>query len=253
MSSRSRHLAVLFLTLSLVVIAPISAFAQDAPARVSERLRHKDRLASADLPANTVAAVFTVAPGVTASVRARTAERPPARIRQKGEAPQVPPGAPDPVPQETMDRIAVALGGGAGDRGVRMPGNPVYGNVAFSLRRMGVNEAGDLDAALSYDLDPSAAATQFIKNSAGSMTIRLRVEEGKTYVVDFSVKSSGSGIYRVETSGGSRDFEDNQGQLEHVLVVLEATESGWTEVDIGRMGDSRHWVLEVRVSRIEMA
>ena len=52
MLARSQFQAVFFLALSLLVAAPLAAYAQDGPVRLSERLRHRDRLATADLPAD---------------------------------------------------------------------------------------------------------------------------------------------------------------------------------------------------------
>lgn len=260
MSLHPRCMAVLFLALSLVVAAPIAAFAQDAPVRVSERLRHKDRLAAVDLPANTVVAEFTLASVAAAPVRVEVVRAVPARAGREMQTPPVPPVAPDPLPSETMDLVAVALGGGGGGGGggagaasgdFQNPGPPVLNHIELSARRPWVNEKGYLYFLLPFSLNPSSPSINFNKNFPGSLTVKLKVQEGETYLVDFSVKSWGSGTYRIETSGGSQEFADTQGKLEHVLVVLHATESGWTDIKFDRTGDSGHDLFTVHVDRME--
>ena len=256
-----RCLTIPLVALSLVVAAPIGAFAQDAPVRVSERLRHKDRLAAVDLPANTVVVELTLASVPAAPVRLGVIKAVPARAGRESLAPRVPPVAPDPLPSATMDLVAVALGGGGGGGGgggagaasgdFQNPGPPVLDHIELSARRPWVNEKGYLNFVLPFSLNPSSPSINFNKNFPGSLTVKLKVEEGETYVVDFSVKSWGSGTYRVETSGGSQEFADTQGKLEHVLVVLHATETGWTDIEFDRAGDSGHYLYSVRVDRME--
>lgn len=255
MLPRPRCIAVLCLTLSLLVAAPIVASAQDARVRVSERLRHRDRLAAVDLPVNTVAAEFTLASKAAAPVRVRAVRAAPARAGWELEAPRVPPVPPSPVPKGTMELVGAALGGGggggAGGGDFQNPGPPVLDHIELSARRLWVNEKGYLDFLLPYQLNPSMPSINFNKNFPGSMTVRLKVEEGKTYVVDFAVKSWGQGTYRIETSGGTQEFEDIQGKLEHILVALNATESGWTDIKFDRTGDTGHYLFTVHVDRME--
>jgi hypothetical protein len=258
MSFRPRIKSVVLLAVSLLIAAPMAASAQDRAVRVPERLRHRDRLAAVDLPANTVAAAFSVAPGVArARVRARVVRGAPAGANRELQAPTNPPAPPDPMEPETMNLVAVALGGGGGGGGagaaadIQNPGPPVLDHIELSARRLWVNEKGYLDFILPYELNPSTPSINFNKNFPGIMTVRLKVEEGKNYLVDFSVKSWGQGTYRVETSGGEQEFDDPQGKLEHVLVALSATESGWTNVKFQRLGDSGHYLFTVHVDRIE--
>ena len=55
----------------------------------------------------------------------------------------------------------------------------------------------------------------------------------------------------METSAGDQEFEDVQGKLEHVLVALNATESGWTSLEFNRTGDTGHYLYSVKVDRVE--
>ena len=255
MSHRPRCMAVLFLAVSLVVAVPVVGSAQDAQVRVPERLRHKDRLTTVDLPANTVAAEFTLAPSASTPVRVRAVGARPARAQRGVEAPPAPPAPPDPIEPETMDLVGNAIGGGgfggAAPGGFQNPGPPVLDHIELSARQMWVNEKGYLDFVLPYQMNPSTPSINFNKNFPGQMTVKLKVEEGKSYLVDFAVSSWGKGTYKVETSGGAQEFDDPQGKLEHVLVALHATESGWTDVRFERLGDSGHYLYTIIVNRME--
>jgi len=254
MRPRSQGTARLLLILTFLVVGPASAFSQDAQVRVSERLRHKNRVASVDLPANTVVAEFTLASRDAAPVRVRAVRRTPARASREVSAPATPPVPPDPVEPQTLDLLGVALGGGFGGAGAgdfQNPGPPVLDHIELSARTLWIHEKGYLDFVLPYQLNPSTPSINFNKNFPGVMTVRLKVEEGKTYLVDFAVSSWANGTYRVETSGGEQEFDDPQGKLEHVLVALNATESGWTNVRFQRLGDSGHYLFTVHVDRME--
>jgi hypothetical protein len=252
MSHRPNWTRAVLLTLSLIVAAPLAAFAQDARVRVPERMRHRDRMSAVALPATVVAAEFTLAPA--APVRARAVRRAPARAAGDLEAPPAPPVPPDPMAPETMDLLSEALGGGgfggAGAGGFQNPGPPVLDHIELSARQTWANEKGYLDFLLPYDINPATPSINFNKNFPGRLTVRLKVEEGKTYLVDFAVSSWGSGTYSVETSGGEQEFDDPQGNLEHVLVALNATESGWTDVRFDRTGTG-HYLYTVTVDRME--
>jgi hypothetical protein len=114
-----------------------------------------------------------------------------------------------------------------------------------------VGEKGYVKFFLPYSIDPSAASTDFNTNYPGAMTVVLKVEQGKTYLADFAVKSWGAGTYVVETEGGSQEFGDPQGKLEHVLVALQATESGWIDVKFQRTEGTGYYLYSVKVDRME--
>ena len=64
----------------------------------------------------------------------------------------------------------------------------------------------------------------------------MKVEKDGLYLVDIAVKAKGAGVYKVETESGGQEFEDANGQLEHVLIGLSANASGWTTVRMNRSG-----------------
>ena len=245
MLARSHLQAVFFLALSLLVAAPLAAYAQDSPARISERLRHRNRLAAVDLPATTVA----VAP----PPRVRAVRRAPARQGLDVEAPPAPPAPPDPVKPETLDLVGNALGGGgfAGPGGFQNPGPPVLDHIELTPRQPWFHDKGNVRTVLAYTVSTGTAPSwQFNTNFPGGMTVNLKVEEGRTYLVDFAVSSWGNGTYRVETDAGDQEFADAGGDLEHVLVGLNATESGWVKVQLSREGTG-YYAYSVIVNRME--
>jgi len=154
-----------------------------------------------------------------------------------------------------MDLVGKALGGGgfggAGGRDVQSPGPPVLDHIELSARRPWVQEKGYVKFFLPYSINPAAASTDFNTNYPGSMTVVLKVEQGATYLADFAVKSWGAGTYVVETEGGSQEFGDPQGNLEHVLVALQATESGWIDVKFERPEGTGYYLYSVKVDRME--
>lgn len=249
MSARPHFQAFFFLALSLLVAGP--AYAQDRPVRVSEQVRHRDRLATVDLPANTVAVEFTVAP----APRVRAVRAAPTRQGSGVEAPPPAPTSRDPIEPETMALVGNALGGGGFGGGAsgdfQNPGPPVLDHIELTPRQPWFNERGNVHTVLAYSASTgSVPSWNFNKNFPGLMTVNLKVEEGATYLVDFSVSSWGSGTYRVETDSGDQEFADNGGDLEHVLVALNASESGWVSVRLKREGTG-HYTYAIIVNRME--
>jgi len=80
------------------------------------------------------------------------------------------------------------------------------------------------------------SAIRFDEEMNGSAGIKLMVHQGDIYLLDFAVRSLGSGSYTVETAGGSEQFADTAGNREHILLALSASSSGWTTVRINRQG-----------------
>lgn len=77
---------------------------------------------------------------------------------------------------------------------------------------------------------------RFDESIPGRAVVGLNLNVGHTYLIDFLVKGEGKGDYSVETSAGIQPFPDPKGERTHVLVALDAQESGWTEVSLRRDG-----------------
>jgi hypothetical protein len=246
----TRTMRLLVACLTLPIAIPLAVSAQEGGVRVSERLRHKNRLAAVALPASVVAAEFTVAPSAARSFRPEG--RPlRARVRLAESAPT--PVPPSPLPAPTLDLLGEALGGGglggAGSRDFQNPGPPVLDHIELSARTPWVNEKGNVEFFLPYDVDPDVPSVNFNKNFPGLFYVNLKLEEGKSYLVDVAVSSWGAGAYKVEVNGSEQEFADPQGNLEHLLIALQATESGWVKIDIIREGTG-YYMYSVTADRV---
>ena len=152
------------------------------------------------------------------------------------------PEPPAPLDAKIKSGILQSLGGG-GD--IPAPGEikaqskPVLEHIVLSAKQPFFSERGFLTLTLAYTVHPETAIN-FNSNFPGSAGVKLKVEEGRTYLLDFAVKSWGSGTYLVETESGNQEFADTSASKEHILVALNATSSGWTTVRLNRDGTDYH-------------
>jgi hypothetical protein len=70
---------------------------------------------------------------------------------------------------------------------------------------------------------------------SGSVGIKVHVEEGSQYLLDFSVKSAVPGLYTVKSEGVEQEVSDPDGAREHVLLVINAEKTGWTTIRLNRV------------------
>lgn len=161
------------------------------------------------------------------------------------------PGPPAPLDSSIKSRILKNLGGN-GDipaaPDIKAQAQPALEHLLLSAQQPFFSEQGFLTLALAYSVHPETSIT-FNRNYPGSTGVKLKVVKGRTYLLDFAVKSSGSGSYRVETEGGKQEFEDQAASKEHILVALHATRSGWTTVRLNRQGTDYHLYF-VEITRV---
>ncbi len=131
---------------------------------------------------------------------------------------------------------------------IKAQSKPVLEHIVLSAKQPFFSERGFLTLALAYSFHPETAIN-FNRNFPGSAGVKLKVEEGRTYLLDFAVKSRGSGTYLLETESGQQEFADKSAQKEHILVALNATSSGWTTVRLNRDGTDYH-LYYVEVTRV---
>jgi hypothetical protein len=149
------------------------------------------------------------------------------------------PDPPEPIDPSMMKDILASIGGEGG--GIPSAGNveaapePVLEHIVLTSRKPYYDEKGYLTLTLPYNYHPESAIV-FNKNFPNIMGVKLKVEEGGLYLVDYAVNAIGAGVYKVETESGEQEFEDGNGKLEHVLVALSAEASGWTTVRMSRAG-----------------
>jgi len=166
------------------------------------------------------------------------------------------PNAQTPEPPALLDSktksgILKNLGGSAeipapGD--IKAPSKPVLEHLLLSARQPFFSEQGFLTLALAYAVHPETAI-KFNSNYPGSAGLKLKVEKGHTYLLDFAVRSGTSGTYRVQTESGKQEFDDTSASKDHLLVALKATSSGWTTVRLSRDGTEYH-LYYVEVTRV---
>jgi hypothetical protein len=96
-------------------------------------------------------------------------------------------------------------------------------------------DQGYLTLTLPHTVHPESAIV-FNTDFPGAVGVKLKVENGGLYLVDFAVKAAGAGVYKVATESGGQEFEDSNGKLEHLLIALSAGADGWTTVRMNRTG-----------------
>ncbi len=161
------------------------------------------------------------------------------------------PEPPEPLDATTKSSILKSLGGSgdvppAGD--VKAQPQALLEHLLLSAKQPFFSERGLLTLALAYTVHPETAIN-FNSNFPGSAGVKLKVEKGRTYLLDFAVKSWGSGTYLLETESGNQEFADQSGSKEHILVALNATSSGWTTIRLNRDGTDYH-LYYVEVTRV---
>lgn len=167
------------------------------------------------------------------------------------------PNAQTPAPPEPLDSpqksgILKNLGGIAAKSEVTDPkghSTAKLEHIILSARQPFFKEQGFLTLALPYAVHPETSI-KFKNDFPGSAAVKLKVDKGQTYLLDFAVKSWGSGTYLLETESGKQDFEDESVSKQHVLVALKATSSGWTTVRLKREGAGYH-LYYVEVTRVD--
>ena len=126
----------------------------------------------------------------------------------------------------------------------------VEGGAQFVLtsRQPYIKEQGYLTLTLPHTVHPESAIV-FNTDFPGAVGVKLKVENGGLYLVDFAVKAAGAGVYKVVTESGMQEFEDSNGKLEHLLIALSADASGWTTMRMNRTGASYN-LYSVEVTRV---
>ncbi len=120
-------------------------------------------------------------------------------------------------------------------------------HIVLSARNPFYNEKGYLTATLPYTFHPESAIV-FNKNFPGLMNVKLNIEKGGIYLVDYAVKAIGAGTYKVVTESGEQEFADPGGTMEHIMVGINAGASGWTTVRLQREGTGYN-LYSVEVTR----
>lgn len=120
-------------------------------------------------------------------------------------------------------------------------------HIVLSAREPFYEDKGYLTLTLPATFHPESVIA-FDNNFSNILGVKLNVEKGGMYLVDFAVHATGAGAYKVDTESGGQTFEDSNSALEHVLIALSAEASGWTTVRMSRTG-SGYNLYSVEVTR----
>lgn len=160
------------------------------------------------------------------------------------------PGPPAPLDSQTKSEILKSLGGSQDNQApaeIKAQTQAGLEHLLLSAQQPFVSGKGLLTLALAYSVHPETSI-KFNSNYPGSAAVKLKVDKGQTYLLDFAVRSSGSGTYLVETESGKQAFEDETGTRQHILVALSAAASGWTTIRLSRDG-AEYYLYFVEVTR----
>lgn len=132
---------------------------------------------------------------------------------------------PNPLDEERLGEILQSLEGQAGGESFVLDSkHPYHGEKGYlTLSRPAIVHP---ESSIFFDNDPAAV-----------LGVRLNVEEGGTYLLDFAVSGKGSGNYIVTTETGAQEFADENPSPRRLLVALKAETSGWTPVRLQRTGE----------------
>jgi hypothetical protein len=114
-----------------------------------------------------------------------------------------------------------------------------------------IEDKGYLSFVFPESVDPKLGAL-FSPDLSGQVNLHLNVEGGHRYLVDFVVSSQGMGVYRVIAESGEYSEEDTNGTYSHVLALLTAAGSGWTQVDLMQDSGTGFELHGVEVTSIDM-
>ena len=148
-------------------------------------------------------------------------------------------------------QIMAALAGQENDDPTSAPATPgsEVETIVLSAARTVAEEKGVLTLVQPYTVHPETGI-HMRGSDPGSVGVKIKVEEGDRYLVDFRVRSAVPGIYQLDTETEALVVDDAQGDREHVLLGLNAGSSGWTTVRL-RRPDSDFFIYSVEVTRFE--
>ncbi|MBT8047343.1 MAG: hypothetical protein HKN57_04225 [Xanthomonadales bacterium] len=148
------------------------------------------------------------------------------------------PQPPGPLGEERLGEILQSLEGQAGGEGFILDSKHLYleGKGYLTLSRPAIVHP---ESSIVFDNDAAAV-----------LGVRLNVEEGGSYLLDFAVSGKGGGSYTVMTEAGAQEFLDENAAPRRLLVALQAEASGWTLVRLKRTGEGFH-LYSVTTTRVK--
>jgi hypothetical protein len=148
------------------------------------------------------------------------------------------PGAPPPI--EAAQRAAWLAGQAAATEGDGAVAGAVdVPTIVLGPAMLSLADRAHLVLTRPVSVHPEATI-EFASDPGGIAAVRLKVQAGETYLLDFAVSALGQGVYTLIADSGQREFDDPEGMLRHLLIGLKAEASGWTSVRLQRSGAGYH-------------
>jgi len=147
------------------------------------------------------------------------------------------PQAPKPLSPKRMDEILSSL--------EAVPGGEQF---VLDTKDFYIEDRAYLTLTQPTSVHPESSIVLDSEHS-GVLGVKLNLEEGGRYLVDFAVTGKGRGEYTVMTESGTREFADEHAGLRHVVLAINARASGWTMIRLKRSGEGFHF-YSVTVTRL---
>jgi hypothetical protein len=125
-------------------------------------------------------------------------------------------------------------------------------HFVLSVKQPYIEDKGHITFVYPEKVDPKRGVL-FRPELSGQVNLHLYVEGGHRYFIDFVVNSWDKGVYRVTAESGEYSEEDPHGTFSHVLAVLIAAGSGWTQVDLKQDSGTGFELHRVEVTSLETA
>jgi hypothetical protein len=168
-------------------------------------------------------------PGTIEVLTVKPAKIAPAVLMPNAQVPSTPP------PIDAAQRAAWLAGQAAADAGDAAAATTIVLGPAM----LSVSDRAHLVLTRPVSVHPEATI-EFAADPGGIAAVRLKVQAGETYLLDFAVSALGQGVYTLAADSGQREFADPEGALRHLLIGLKAEASGWTNVRLQRGGAGYH-------------
>lgn len=147
------------------------------------------------------------------------------------------PEVPNPLSKVRMEEILSSL-----------EAEPGGEQLVLDTKNSYIEDRAYLTLTLPASVHPESSIV-FDPEPGGVLGVKLNLEKGARYLMDFAVTGKGTGNYTVMTESGTQEFADEHAGLRHLVLAINAGASGWTMVRLKRTGEGFHF-YSVTVTRL---